>query len=305
MHDFDLKKIDLNLLVTLDALLTERSVTAAARRLGVGQPAASHALARLREAFGDPLFVRSGRTMEPTPRAEALRQPLARLLVDVQHLLTQQPTFAPEHSTRTFRLACPDLLGPFSADLLAALHAQAPRVGLAVIDSRQGPTEAARTGRYDLALGGPGPGGSGIMQRTLGRVRWCVLARRDHPVAAGPLTLERWTAWPHVLVRTGSSSRSYIEAALSAVGVERRIGIEVPSFLSGPLVVARTDLLLTAPQALVDVLLEPLGLVALDPPIEVPDVPIVACWPERIHADPAHRWFRGVVAGVVADVLGR
>ncbi|MEZ4251049.1 MAG: LysR family transcriptional regulator [Polyangiales bacterium] len=142
-----LASLDLNLLVALDALLQEGSVTRAARRLGLSQPATSHALARLRELFGDPLLVRVGRGLAPTPRAEALRAPLERVLADVRRLLRERPAFDPATSRRRFVLLCPDLLAPLLPELLTVLEHDAPGVDLAVEQPRgdiHGPLEEGR-----------------------------------------------------------------------------------------------------------------------------------------------------------------
>ena len=313
MHriDIDLRRIDLNLLVTLDALLTTRSVTAAARRLGLGQPATSHALRRLRDLLGDPLLVRAGRGLEPTPRAEALAAPLARLLRDAEQLLRTETTFDQRRSRRVFRLVCPDLTLPFLPEILGAITPVAPRVRVEV--RQPGTTSAAEAliaGGDDLALAPPQADVPGLIQRSLGTVRWAVFARADHPAlarrhpGADPrLGLAAWLRHPHVVVRTGSSSPSLVERAIAEAGHARQVGVQVPSFLAAALVVARTELFLAAPRVLLAPLARSLGLVVLDPPIALPPVPAVALWPERLHLDPGHRWFRDLVTAVVGDVL--
>ncbi len=297
MNEIDISKIDLNLLATLQALLDEGSVTRAARRLGIGQPAASHALARLRELFGDPLFVRSGRGIAPTPRAESLREPLARLLVDVSRLVRHEVTFDAAHSTRAFVLACPDLLAPLLPRMSAHLHEAAPHARLEVRNRSRDDTHALETGQADLALG-PGPAqGAGLKTRGLGAIHFGVVARRGHPALGRghKLRAKAWVRYPHVLVRTGSSSTSVVGTALERAGLQRRIGLVVPTFLCAVVAVCETDLLLAAPRELVSPLAARLDLVVVAPPVPVPAVPIVSLWHERYQADPAHRFFRGVV----------
>lgn len=297
MNEIDVSEIDLNLLATLDALLTEGSVTRAARRLGIGQPAASHALGRLRELFGDPLFVRAGRAIMPTPRAEALREPLTRLLADVARLVRHEVEFDAANTTRAFTLVCPDLLAPMLPRMSARLHTQAPHARLEVRNRQGDDPRALEQGQADLVLG-PGPAeGAGLKTRGLGTIHWGVVARRDHPGfgRGRKLRIQTWSKHPHVLVKTGSNSRSFVGAAIERAGLSRHIGLVVPNFLAALVAVAQTDLFFAAPRELVTPLLSRLDLVVVSPPIEIPALPIVALWHERYQADPAHRFFRNLV----------
>lgn len=297
MNEIDISGIDLNLLVTLHALLAEGSVTRAARRLGIGQPAASHALGRLRELFGDPLFVRAGRAVMPTPRAEALREPLARLLREATRLVRHELAFDAATTTRSFVLVCPDVLAPVLPRMSARLHAEAPHARLEVRDRGGDEPRALEQGQADLVLG-PGPAeGAGLQTRGLGTAHWGVVARRDHPGfgRGRKLRARAWSEHPHVLVKTGSSSRSFVGAALERAGLSRHIGLVVPTFLAALVAVAETDLFFAAPRELVAPLLPRLGLVVVSPPIAIPPLPLVALWHERYQADPAHRFFRTLV----------
>lgn len=306
MNEIDIKTLDLNLLVALDALLQEGGVTRAARRLGIGQPAASHALGRLRELFGDPLLVRVGRTMVPTPRARALQEPLSRLLADATRLLRHEVDFAPATSDRTFSLACPDALGPVLPQLSARLHHAAPGARLEVRERGRDDAWVLETGQADLVLG-PGPAeGAGLQTRGLGTIHFGVVARRGHPaLSKRGLRARSWVEHPHVQVHTGSRSRSVVGAAIERAGLQRRIGLVVPSFLAALVTVAETDLFFAAPRELVETLLPRLGLVVVDPPVPVPAVPIVALWHERDRADAAHRFFRTLVIETLERRLGR
>ncbi len=302
--------MDLNLLVALEALLETRSVTAAARRLRVGQPAMSHALGRLRAVFGDPLLVRAGRGLEPTPRAEALVAPLGRVLRDAAELLRVEASFEPARSRRTFRLVCPDLTLTALPEVLAALVAAAPHVRLDVRQPGVGAIEALAAGGDDLALAAaPAVADApGYVQRALGQVDWAIFLRARHPLAVAhkrKVSLAGWLAHPHVVVRTGSSSPSMVERVIAGAGHARRVGLVAPGFLAAAQVVARTDLVLAAPRQLLAAAAADLGLVVRAPPLALPAVRTVAVWPERLHLDPAHRWFRGVVADVLARVLVR
>src|SRR5688572_8119619 len=180
MKQFDVSRVDLNLLAALGALLDEGSVTRAARRLGVGQPAASYALGRARELFADPLFVRVGRRMVPTPRAEELRGPLARVLADAARLVQQGAPFDRRHSDRAFVLACPDLLAPALPRLVARLSCEAPRARLEIVGRRADDAAALEDGRVDVALVPTPREGPGLVRRGLGSLRFGVLARCGH-----------------------------------------------------------------------------------------------------------------------------
>lgn len=305
MSGIELRALDLNLLVALDALLQEQSVTRAARRVGVGQSAMSHSLRRLRELVGDPLLVRVGRQMRPTPRAERLAGPLRQKLGELQRLLGDEGGFDPETSTRRFRLVCSDLLASFLPALLARMRASAPGVTLEVRLPTRGVADALLTegGADDLGLGPSQPDTPGLKQRGLGRIDWVVLARGDHPVSVAGLTRASWTRYPHVLVRTGNASANRVAGAILGEGLERRIGLVVPSFLMAPYAVSETDLLYTAPRQLVAKQARQLGLAVLEPPVALPWVTVFQVWPERLGADAAHRWLRDVVAEVVRATL--
>lgn len=307
MLDIDTSKADLNLLVTLDALLTAGSVTGAARRLGCGQPAASHALRRLRELFGDPLFVRSGRTIAPTPRAEALRAPLARWLAEAGHLLRQDAGFDPSTTTRLFALRSPDILAPLLPRVITRLRDEAPAARLEVRSRARDDIEALEHGSADLLLSSAVEDAPGLRTRGLGSVRFGIVARRDHPALkkSRRLTVNAWVAYPHIMVRSGSSSRSLVATALERTAVQRRVGLVVPSFLAALITAAETDFFFAAPIELVRALAVRIGVVVVAPPIQIPSVRVAAVWHERFHADPIHRFFRTRILDEVARPLGR
>jgi DNA-binding transcriptional LysR family regulator len=307
MAQIDISAIDLNLLVALAALIETRSVTRAARRLRVTQSTMSHTLARLRGLLDDPVLVRAGRAMELTPRAEALASPLRRTLGEIGQLLAAEPGFDPATSTRTFVLACLDLLAPFVPDLLARMRVEAPGVTLDLrVLERGDVAHALLQGEADLALAPPQPATSGLMQRALGTVHWEVFGRGDHPALRPPrLTRKAYLAHPHAVVHLGNAGRGYVGDALAAAGLERQVGLVVPGFMLAPLAVARSDLLLTAPAEPMEPLAAALGLAHRKPPIPLSRVPVLQYWPERVHGDMGHRWFRGCVGEVIAGVLPR
>jgi len=304
MHEIDIKDLDLNLLVALDALLSAGSVTLAARALGRSQSAMSHTLQRLRDALDDPLLVRAGGGMVPTPRAVALAAPLRRALDELQRVLAEEGGFDPSTSSRAFTVAAPDVLALFLPELLSALRAEAPGVRLVLRAPLSGdPAGELASAGADLALAPARNVGPGMIARRVGTVSQAVLLRAGHPALDGPWTPERFVAWPHVQVRTGDGLPSFIGQAITAAGLERTIGAVLPGFMLAPYLVSRTDMLFTAPRELVAGLAGALGLTLLDPPIPMPVLPVAAMWHERSQSDAGHRWFRRLVSDEVMRFL--
>lgn len=283
---------DLSLLAALDALLTERHVTRAAARLGITQSSMSHQLARLRERFGDPLLVRVGREMALTPRAAAMAEPLRAAMAALRRAVSVTAPFDPARTQRAFTLACPDLLAPALPDLLSALQAEAPGMVLHVVGPGPEVRASLADGRCDLALGPTPAEAPGYVMRALGAVRWCVLARRGHPLTRGRFTTAGWSSYPHIVVRQNHREPNRIGAAIEAAGVRRTIGLTVPGFLAVPWVLARTDMVFTAPRELVGEVATALDLAVLDPPVDLPAFPVAALWHERAQSDAGHAWFR-------------
>lgn len=307
MNPVDIRTVDLNLLGVLDVLLAERSVTRAAGRLGLGQPATSHALARLRRLFADPLLIRSGRSMMLTPRAAALRAPLARLLADASRLVRHETSFDPATSTRVFTAICPDLLATLLPRIIARLRREAPRVCLEVIGRSSDEAAVLADGGADLLVGPALDDGPGLRTRGLGEIHFGVVARDGHPaIGRGRhLHARAWSAYPHVLVRSGGGGPSRVGRALEQAGVTREIGLVVPTFLAALVAVAETDLFFAAPRELLQPFASRLGLVVVAPPIPIGAVPVAAVWHERLDAEPAHRFFRGLLCEEVIAGLRR
>lgn len=296
---------DLALLAALDALLTERHVTRAAARLGITQSSMSHQLARLRARMGDPLLVRVGRSMALTPRAEAMAEPLRAALAALRGIVAAGAPFDPATSDRAFTLACPDLLAPALPDLLGALHGEAPGVVLHVVAPGPETRASLADGRVDVALGPTPAEAPGYVMRALGSLRWCVLARRGHPLARRRATAAAWGLYPHVVVRQNAREPNRVGAAIEAAGVKRTVGLTVPAFLAVPWVLARTDMVFTAPRELVAEVARALDLAVIDPPVALPRVAVAALWHERAQADAGHRWFRERVVATLAARLRR
>lgn len=304
MQDVNLGALDLNLLRVLDALLGERHVTRAARRVGLSQPATSHALARLRAALGDPLLVRGpGGALVPTPRAAALQPRLRAALDAVAAALRGDAPFDPATARSTFRIATGDYAEMvILPGLMARLARDAPHVDLRVVPPASGgdEREGLAAGEVDVVLAprrGPG-GAAGLYERRLFDETFTCLVRRGHPATAQRLTLARYEALSHVLVAPRGTPGSFVDDALAALGRRRRVALTVPHFLVAPHVVAATDLIVTLASRIADVVAGPLDLVALPPPLELPGFTMSLWWHERNHHDPAQRWLRDAIATV-------
>jgi DNA-binding transcriptional LysR family regulator len=291
----DVRSLDLNLLKALDALLDERSVTRAAARLGLTQPAVSGMLTRLRESFDDPLFVRTQRGVVPTLRAAELAGPVKRALSDIEALL-QPAAFEPSTTSFTLSLAATDYaLRVIMVPFLSALRPRAPDVRVAVRPIQDDRAQAQlERGDLDLALMAAETTAPDLHARRLFDEQYVCALRQDHPDAAGGrLSLDRFCALDHALVSyAGGGFRGVTDDALAKLGRERRVPLSVPSFLVLPEILRASDLVAVVPRRLVS---GAEGLALLDPPIEIPGFTKVAAWRERTHRDPGHRWVRALL----------
>jgi DNA-binding transcriptional LysR family regulator len=300
-----LSSFDLNLLVVFDVLLAERSVTRAAARLGLSQPAVSNALSRLRDALGDPLFVRTPQGMAPTPRALAFEGPLRLALDRVAGALAGDVTFDPGTSRRSFVLAATDyvqfvLLPP----LIRRLEREAPGIVLTVQPVLQRhPWHELEAGAIDLSLSAARAVPKGLHRRWLFRDRVVCIVRRDHPRARGGLTLDRYLSLSHVEALP-VGAQGLADEVLATRGHVRRIAVTVPHFLVAPHVVLTTDYVFTLAARIATPIAESYPLRALPLPFEMPEIRVSAHWHERVQGDPAHRWLRQVIAEVAATLDG-
>jgi len=301
----NLSDVNLNLLVALDALLHERSVTAAARRVHVTPSAMSHALAQLRELLGDALLVRAGRGMALTPRAEGLTQPLHRVLLDAQGILRDGARFEPNVARRHFVIAAPDFLATLLLpDLLSAVRGEAPGVTLEIVPSaRRGNAWMLESGELDLALGAIVDDAPGIRRADLCTESFSCAARKDHPFIHGSLSLEQYARAEHAMITLGDDNRpTWADEQLARLGKQRKMALRIRYFMAAPLVVARSDLVITAPRMLVRYFAGLVPLQILEPPIELPTYPEEMYWHDRFDRDPAHRWLRAHVRRIAASL---
>lgn len=292
-------RLDLNLLVTLDVLLTEHNVTRAAQRLNLSQPAVSVHLAKLREFFGDPLLLPGPRGMLPTARAEELREPLRQALEALGHAVSPAQPFDPAEARHTWRVMASDY-GESTIVLpaLAGLRAAAPHTRLAVLELT--PSRIARQaerGEIDLVLHTLDDAPPELHARHLFTERYVLVGRAGHPALQRPLTLEQFCRLDQVIVSpSGGGFRGVTDETLAAAGLSRCVALSVPHFLFVISTLLSTDLVAMLPERLVR------GNSALqvsEPPVQVPGYEMVMLWHERSHRDPAHRWLREHIAGAV------
>jgi len=297
----DLRRIDLNLLVILDALFTERHVTRAAQRVHLSQPAVSHALARLRELFGDPLLVRGGAGLVMTARALELRGPLAQALLQVQDLLSP-PVFDPGVAKRRLRLAMSDfgamLLLP---GLVQTLRREAPGIDLIISQaSRDMMLEQLSNGDIDLAAGVFPVVPDELRNAPLFEESFACLLDRDTLPAGSTLDLTTYLGRPHVSLEIRGTSATEITQALTAIGVTRHVAVSLPHWSVAPQLIKGTDLILTVASRGLNGINDP-QLVICKPPFQVPTFLFQMVWHERREADPGLSWLRGRVIEACSD----
>jgi len=288
----DIRTLDLNLLKTLDALLDERSVTRAAERLSLTQPAVSGMLMRLRECFEDPLFTRTQRGIIPTLRALELAEPVKTILAEVTELL-QPKAFDPATAEMTIRIAATDYaLRAVIVPFMAALRLQAPGIRVAIVPVNNESLSAQfERADIDLALITPESAPNDLHARMLYHEEYVCLLRQTHPLTLpGGLTLDSFCAQDHALFSyVGGSFRGVTDEALAALNRTRRVTLSVCSFLVLPEILRVSDLISVVPRRLTRDLP---GLSVLPPPLTLPGFSKIAVWHERTHRDAGHRWLR-------------
>ena len=303
MQKIDLRRIDLNLLVVFDVLMTEGSVTRVAARLGRTQSALSHALARLREQLDDPLLVKIGGRMEPSPFALQLVEDVRPILASIQRVLVPAQGFDPLTSTRHFRVAIPDLTDSLFPRLAERVQRAAPSATLEWVLRDTQALWGLAEGQVDIALVPtmtqlP----EGLDRTEVKPFRWGTFARRGHP-AIKTWGRAAWSRWPHAAVRVNVKISSPVDAAISPSQDRRRIAAWVPHFSAVAPLLARTNLLATLPVLVTYESLKRHRLVALRVPIPIEPMPHQLVWSRRLGNNPAIRWLRDHVEAVFREAL--
>jgi DNA-binding transcriptional LysR family regulator len=300
-----MSKPDFNLLVTLDVLLAEGSVAHAARRLRLSPSAMSRALARLRETTGDPLLVRAGRGLVPTPRAIELRERVGRLVQDAEAVLRPQEELDLARLDRRFTLRTSDgFVENFGPDLLARVGKDAPGVRLRFVQKSSRDSAPLRDGSVDLETGVVGDKtGPELRTQALFRDRFVGVVRMGHGLSRGKVTPERYAAGRHVdrrLVDIAPRDKD-IDEALKALGLQREIVTGVGGFATALALARASDLIASVPERHTGRLRD--GMFSFPLPVSMPQITVSMLWHPRLDADPAHRWLRGCVRDVCAGQL--
>ena len=305
----DMTTPDFNLLITLDVLLSEGSVAAAARRLQLSPSAMSRALARLRETMGDPLLVRAGRNLVPTPRALEIREQVSVLVRDVESVLRPVGVLDPAQLVRSFSLRTSDgFVENFGPALLARIGAEAPGVRLRFVPrmhrdrDRDWDSTPLRDGTIDLETGVIGDATAPELRvQALFRDRFIAAVRPGHALSQGEITPARYAAEAHVLVSSRGRARGAIDEALHVLGLERKVVTSVGGFATALALVRASDLVASVPERHTGNLRA--GLFCFPLPVIAPQITVSLIWHPRLDADPAHRWLRSCVREVCTAAL--
>lgn len=292
-----------NQLQLIEALARTGNITDAAKHIGITQPAASHALARLRRAMRDPIFIRTSEGMKPTPYGERLAAAVHDATRLLEFGLDRSPEFDPARSTRTFNVFLSDvgqLL--FVPKLLEGLAASAPHIGLRV---RPLPPKAAHlmleSGEVDIAVGTFTNLITGCMQRRLYQGRYVCVVRKDHPAFRNGMTLDAFHSVPHAVADGAGYVHEALDRWLTRQKVQRQVKLNVPHYLVLPLIVAGSDLLAITAGRLAELFATMVPLNIMPLPMKLPGYDINVFWHERFHGDAANRWFRNFVASTLKE----
>jgi DNA-binding transcriptional LysR family regulator len=299
----DLADIDLNTLIVFDALLEQQSVTGAGRALGLSQPAMSAALAKLRTQVGDPLFMRTGRGMKPTPRALELASPVRQVLETVRTEILHKRPFDASTARRIFTILTPDVGEVvFMPKILAHAARQAPSIGFHSVtlpypDARS----ALESGVVDLAIGYfPDLAAAGFYQQRLFRNTFACMVRADHPRIGRQLSTEEFMSAAHAVVRPAGRTHLF-EQFLKQRDIQVEVRVVLSHFSSLLTIIAASDLIATIPLDIAQVFTKLANVRLLTPPVHIPPFDLKQHWHGRVHADPAHVWLRKMVREVIHD----
>ncbi|MEW6372962.1 MAG: LysR family transcriptional regulator [Pseudomonadota bacterium] len=292
-----MKRFDLELLLIFDEIYKTKNVTRAADNLGLPQSTVSLGLGKLREHFNDRLFSRTAKGMEPTPRAGNAIADVRRAIQALQHALADQPVFDPAGSTREFRICMTDIseivLVPRLLNYLRE-HGPGIRVDISKI-SPDSPQELA-DGTVDLAVGFMPHLEAGFYQQVLFDQHFVCLASKRHPRVRDSLSLEAMAGEGHVLVRSSGTGHAIVDKTLAGAGVQRRVVLQLPSFLGVARIVAETELLAIVPYRYGASMAASEDIRMLPVPLELPSFQVKQHWHERYHADASNRWLRQAIA---------
>lgn len=297
-----MNSLDLNLLAALDALLTTGSVAGAAQRMHLSAPAMSHTLARIRVALDDPILVRAGQRLVPTPRAEELRVPVRRLISEAVALMQPGGGLDLSRVQREFTVRAPEGMGiVYGAALLAGIQRDIPLATLRFIPESDSDAAALREGRIDLDVGIIRDAGSEVKTAPLYAQRIAGVAKAGHSLLAGRMTPERFAAEQHVGIAQRGRNKEAVDALLAELRCARRIVLTVPSAYGALMAAARSSLIACVPEPLARTVAGALGLDVFQLPVPVPTEQVVQAWHPRVDAEPAHQCLRRCVASLAGS----
>ncbi len=300
-----MESTDLGLLVALDALLQEGSVTRAARRVGLSTPAMSHALARIRVRLGDPILVRAGRGMVLTPRAEALKPQVHSVVVAARQTLEPEPRFVANRLVRTFVVHVTDyVLTVLGLVVDRILRAEAPGVCIRFVPNSSDDPAHLRDGAADLAVGIYGDLPQEMRSRQLLTDRFVCAVRGDHPVVGKRLSLEQFVRLAHIQVAPRGKPGGYVDDLLRARGLQRVVARAVPFFVTALQLTAQTDYVLTISERIARRLAPGFGLKVLEVPLEMRPYALSLVWHPRFDGDPGHSFLRDVFTRAAREAAG-
>ena len=296
-----LDTIEIRLLQVFDAIYKMRSVTEAAVALDLSQPAVSVALSKLRHHFGDPLFVRTSAGMEPTPFGEALVRPVRGALEALELVMGQQSHFEPASSKRLFRICMTDISQlVLLPRLWEALTLTAPGVRIDVLPLGSDIARLLESGDADLALGLMPQLEAGFYQNVLFSQKFVCMVSAHHPRIQTELRLEQFSSESHAVVSSSGAGPLILDREINRLGIQRKIALNIPNFIGAALVVEHTDLILTIPERLADVLQGRAAVRIFPVPFPLPQYDVKQHWHERFHNDPGSQWLRRVIADLMS-----
>ncbi|MES2979576.1 MAG: LysR family transcriptional regulator [Pseudomonadota bacterium] len=298
-----IQDIDLNLLVIFNQLLTERKVSKVAENLGLGQPAVSNALARLRKLFGDELFLRTSSGMQPTPFAEQLAESVSYALGMIQGAINLKNSFDPASSKRSFSIGMTDI-GEiyFLPALMRKLREVAPGVSISTQrNSTVNLRDAMEAGHVDLAIGLLPQLKAGFFQQRLFMQRYVCLFRQGHPLDQKEITASDFFAAEHVAIVSAGTGHGAVDDLLDTHSPQRQVKLTVPHFVAVGHILQSTELVATVPERFAERMQIPFGLKCLPHPVKLPQFAVNLFWHAKYHKDPANQWLRGLIFEMHAD----
>lgn len=294
MNEIDLTRVDLNLLVVFEVLMETRSVTATAERIGRTQSAVSHALARLREQLGDPLLVRVGGRMQPSPLAESIIEDVRPILRGIRRVIAPRTLFEPAKSDRVFRIAMPTLTKVI-AEVSARVEAEAPNIRIEWLPAHHDVYAALSDGLIDLAhLGGEPRLPDGLEAQVMEPFSWVTFARRDHP-ACDAWGIDAWRRYPHLMVNVTRAAQNPFPTTTPNKTGARRVSAMIGDSAGVASILAQSDFLATFPAMLLAWDMDAFGLRALKPPVDLGPVLVRFFWSSRLANDAGGIWIRSIV----------